>query len=193
MNKAQIREDMLARRKALPKEYARTASEAICSAIIESDVFAKSQTVLSYMPYGNEVAIKEVNLLLINTGKRLCVPRTLLNYDMEAVPVDHLGSDLIQARFGLLEPAPHKKAIKPEKIDLILIPGVAFDQTGNRLGHGRGYYDRFLLKCRKDAYKLGVAFDFQVLSALPFESYDIRMNAVVTEKAFIHFIRQEQL
>ena len=66
-------------------------------------------------------------------------------------------------------------------MQLIVVPGVAFDRMGNRMGRGRGFYDR-LLKSTPNAYKVGVAFDFQILDTIPTESFDVPMNKVVSEK-----------
>jgi 5-formyltetrahydrofolate cyclo-ligase len=82
-------------------------------------------------------------------------------------------------KFGLFEPGPEAPAIAPDRIELAVVPGVAFDRDGNRLGHGKGYYDRFFNSPGFRAYKLGLAYDFQVVEQLPATEYDVKMDAIL--------------
>ena len=87
---------------------------------------------------------------------------------------------------GIMEPDPLLcKPLDPSLIDLIIVPGVAFDSMGGRIGYGKGYYDRFLPQLRADVPKLGLAYDFQVLPRVPQDEFDIRMDAIVTEKGIL--------
>ena len=90
--------------------------------------------------------------------------------------------DLVKGCFGILEPPASTPVADPNKLDLILVPGVAFDRQGGRLGRGRGYYDRLL--AGTSAFKVGVCFDWQIVPEVPREAHDIRMDAVVTPSIF---------
>ncbi len=86
--------------------------------------------------------------------------------------------DLVKGHFGILEPSSSAPVADPNGLDLILVPGIAFDREGGRLGRGRGYYDRLLAGA--SAFKVGVCFDSQIVPEVPREPHDIRMDAVVT-------------
>ena len=89
-------------------------------------------------------------------------------------------NDLSKGAFGVLEPSPKKRiASKPESFDLVIVPGLAFDINGGRIGYGKGFYDRFLVQTR--AFRLALAFDFQVFENIPTELHDIPMNGIITE------------
>lgn len=90
--------------------------------------------------------------------------------------------ELVKGRFGILEPPASAPVADPNGLDLILVPGVAFDREGGRLGRGRGYYDRLL--AGTSAFKVGVCFDWQIVPEVPREAHDIRMDAVVTPSNF---------
>jgi len=90
-------------------------------------------------------------------------------------PVSAL-SELVPGRFGILEPTPGRS---PERLDLIVVPGLAFTAEGNRLGRGGGFYDRFLSTIPETTFKIGVCFEFQRVSKIPHEPHDVKMDAVV--------------
>ncbi|MGA2855030.1 MAG: 5-formyltetrahydrofolate cyclo-ligase, partial [Verrucomicrobiota bacterium] len=92
--------------------------------------------------------------------------------------VQNLTADISTGKFGIREPVANCPEIPPEKFDLILVPGVAFDWNGNRLGRGQGFYDRLLNKIR--GVKCGVGYDFQLIEKVPAEQHDARVNFVVT-------------
>ena len=92
--------------------------------------------------------------------------------------------DLKISSYGILEPKKDKiKNISSDKIDLIIVPGVAFDLKGNRMGHGKGYYDRFLNLVKSTS--IGLAFEFQIIENIPVESHDKPIDMIITEKRII--------
>jgi 5-formyltetrahydrofolate cyclo-ligase len=103
---------------------------------------------------------------------------------MDAVQITGLDKDLVKNGFGILEPRKEAEPADIRKIDLILVPGVAFDRLGNRLGHGKGFYDRFLESCN-NAYTIGIAYDFQVFNNIPCELHDKKMDAITTESGVL--------
>ena len=92
--------------------------------------------------------------------------------------VKNLETDIVTGKFGVSEPLPECEAIPLEQFDLVLVPGVAFDGGGNRLGRGRGFYDRILAAA--SGVKCGVAYDFQLLDQIPTEAHDARVNFIFT-------------
>lgn len=127
-------------------------------------------------------AHKEPDLTLfyqewLGSGKILLFPR-LIGEELGFCPIRSFSDLGVKNRFGIAEPPPSFAPVDPKAIDVVLVPGLVFDLAGNRVGYGRGYYDRFLPTTA--AHKIGVAFDFQVCEKLPQEEHDVKMEALVT-------------
>ncbi len=119
-------------------------------------------------------------------GKHVVVPYCE-NGQIELFRLDHVG-ELAPGAIGVLEPRRELRGQLDRKIDrsgpdLIVIPGLAFDRRGGRLGYGKGYYDRFLHHVRSDATRLAVCFECQLFAEIPLLPHDVRMDMIVTEKA----------
>lgn len=138
--------------------------------------FKSSNTVMLYWSMDDEVNTHDF-ILKHAEGKRIILP-SVNGDDLELK--EYMGNDNLVAGegFGILEPA-GCVFDKPEEIDLIVVPGVAFDKKNNRMGRGRGYYDKFLESSK--AYKVGICFDFQLLEEVPTDEHDILMDSVITE------------
>lgn len=122
------------------------------------------------------------------SGRRLFLPRYMTGTgSYELVPVRNLTADLVPGRYNILEPNPTIPGIYPpftaSLISLWLVPALAFDRSGNRLGRGKGFYDRLL--AHADGVKVGVAYDCQLVDAIPSEPHDMRMNRIVTESHIV--------
>src|SRR5205085_8875887 len=112
-------------------------------------------------------------------GKILCLPRYVAARDLyECCRVQDLQCDLRRGRMGIREPVEHCCLQKLNKLDLILVPGVAFDPGGRRLGRGKGYYDRLLASV--EGVKCGVAFDQQITDHVPTGPHDIQLDCILT-------------
>lgn len=185
MDKKELRQMMHEKRKNLTPQQVSTFSVEIIRKLIALPILAESKFVMSYMPYGNEVDIMPLNRWLLEKGKHLCIPRVLNPAEMDAVQINSLGKDLIKSGFGISEPSKECDHVDISKIELILVPGVAFDRQRNRMGHGRGYYDRFIEKCENNIFTIGIAYGFQVLNNIPYDLHDKKMNVIVTEKEII--------
>lgn len=137
--------------------------------------FKSAQTICLYHALPDEINTHEV-IEKYYECKNIILP-VVVGDDLLLKPykgIEHTTS----GPFGIIEPAQYIEPISPEAIDLIIIPGMAFDRTGNRLGRGRGFYDR-LLKTVK-APRIGICFDFQLFENIPTEPFDMRMNKIVT-------------
>ena len=165
----------------------------IRQAFFTLDLVMQSQRVMIYYSMRREVDTLFMIEELLVLGKNVSLPICTPNRDLEAGLIGDL-SELAPARFlgpqlskaGLLEPRPGVPLMVPESIDLIVTPGVAFDERGFRLGHGAGYYDRFLARASQ-AHKLGLAYDFQVMKELPIEPHDIPVDSVLTPTRHLEF------
>ena len=138
-----------------------------------------ARTILFFAPLPDELDIWPLLEQFLALGKTCALPfydTTTKNYS--ARQVQNLTADIAIGYFGIREPTSNCPAIPLEKFDLVLVPGVAFDWNGNRLGRGRGFYDRLLKQV--SGLKCGVGHDVQLLGKIPTEPHDARVNFIVT-------------
>lgn len=183
--KKEIRAAMMRLRSDLAPEKVQALSEAIQNRILESRVFRTSSAIMAYMPIKNEVRTERLIRNCLASGRTVLLPRVVDAESMEAVPVKNLDADLRSGAMGIMEPDPSIPAADPEIIDLVILPGIAFDRRGYRLGFGAGYYDRFIPRLRKDCILLAPAYSFQVLDQIPAGPYDQPVHWIVTEKEIL--------
>lgn len=166
------------------------ASAAACAHLTDLDAFHNASVVMLYMPLANEVDLTAAALRCFRTGKTVCVPR--VNWkreDMDPVEVTSFDDEVMAFdERGL--PAPRNGApLPPSMIDLVVVPGLAFDARGHRLGRGRRYYDRFLGRLRRSATTVGLAFDVQIVDEVPAADRDLSVDVVVTDHRVTHVAR----
>ncbi|MBN2453218.1 MAG: 5-formyltetrahydrofolate cyclo-ligase [Candidatus Omnitrophica bacterium] len=157
------------------------------SAIIKEKLFnekefEKATLVMFYVSLKDEVNTVSMIDEAIEMGKRVCVPVILKEEKrLIAGEIKDRERDLEKQHFGIYQPiAGHVKEVPLEDIDLVVVPGIAFDKDNVRLGRGHGYYDRFLCGLPKKTRTIGLAFDFQVLDCLPKDSHDIPVWKTIT-------------
>jgi len=136
----------------------------------------KNKVVCTYIPFGKEPDI----LNYINNASTLC---TTFIDNKDKIKISILEEPLVKNKFGVLQP---KKLNEINEVDIFLIPGLAFDLNGTRLGRGGGVYDK-LLADYSDSYFIGVSYDEYIFENLPIENHDIKMNALITPSRFIEF------
>jgi 5-formyltetrahydrofolate cyclo-ligase len=147
--------------------------------------FYTSQTLMAYLALAQEVQTWCLIEAARQQHKRIVVPVVEENTIVAVeLPID--TAQLQRGAYGILEPRCKQVAICPEEIDFVLVPGLAFDRQGGRVGFGRGYYDRFLCQLPVTARYCGLAFNIQVVSHIPRMPYDICMHYVATEEGIIH-------
>ncbi len=165
-------------------------SKIISDKIVNSDFYKNADVIMGYMGLNDEVDITVVLLRALEDGKKVLLPKC--NDDsntMLACLVSDLKKDLSTGYAGILEPV-DPRSVGVGEIDVVLVPGRAFDICCNRLGRGKGFYDRFLEK-KPSVCKIGVAFDFQIVDQIETNKDDIFMNGVITEKRVL--IRNKKL
>ncbi|MCX5665050.1 MAG: 5-formyltetrahydrofolate cyclo-ligase [Planctomycetota bacterium] len=178
-----IRSDMRTRLATLTAAQRAEWSTAACARLIRSVAFARASRVMLYMPMRSEVDVISVALEAFRLGKSVCVPRVdgsrknmnaveTTSFDDESMDSDSLG--VRAPKVG--QEIPH------EEIDLVIVPGVAFDMHGFRLGRGGGYYDRYLARFSRGTATIGVCFDIQFVEEIPTEPTDIAVHAVVSDR-----------
>ncbi|MDD3920906.1 MAG: 5-formyltetrahydrofolate cyclo-ligase [Eubacteriales bacterium] len=151
----------------------------ICKNVMESPVFQNASTILCYQALPQEADPAYLAETAQRLGKRVAYPYCVDDRDMQAlIPAVKNGWET--GKYGIRTPvyatATH---VKPEEIALVIVPGLAFDASGGRLGRGKGYYDRYLATTH--AYFIGFAFFVQMLPSIPMQSHDINMHAIATE------------
>lgn len=179
--KAGQRARCLAARRALTKTERAAYSAEICRRLLTLPELSGAQTVLSYLAAWDEAEMRELNRDLSSRGVRVCYPLVTGPGDMEAcLPEDACA--VLPGAFGIYAPDPaHSTRVSPEALDLVLVPCVGFDRFLHRLGHGGGYYDRYLLRCPQAA-RICIAFACQELPAVICDAHDLRMHSIVTER-----------
>lgn len=161
-------------KRACPLEERRRKSLSVWEAVERDEVFQKAETVLAYWSMDDEVYTHD----FVNkwAGSKTLLLPCVKGDELELRYFD--GEERLQPGEGYAIPEPVGELFTDwGKIDLILVPGVAFDKSGNRLGRGKGYYDKVLKQT--GAYKLGVCFDFQLVERVPVEPHDVKMDRVV--------------
>jgi 5-formyltetrahydrofolate cyclo-ligase len=181
---------MLQRRNALSKAAISRRSKLIQKNIIGSSQFRNAEVVGAYFAIGSEVKTDNIVLETLKNKKILLLPR-IEGEEILFYQILSPKNQLTRGKFGLMEPSPSLSSHALQKIDLLLVPGIAFDHNGYRLGYGRGYYDRFMAKKQFDL-SIGLAFGFQILNhTLPQTSLDQKVNCVATEETML-FCQHEQ-
>ena len=184
--KIALREQMRARLAELGAADIRAKSAAIWERLPLVKEFAAATRLLVYVSTGNEVDTHGLIRQLLAMRRQVCVPRFDPTTQSYAVSVLHdFDAELTTGKFGILEPKP--EAVRPtalDQINAVLVPGLAFDETGNRLGRGSGHFDRLLRQT--SGVKVALAFDFQILDEVPAEAHDARMDFIVTETRVVN-------
>jgi 5-formyltetrahydrofolate cyclo-ligase len=159
------------------------ASAAIFSRLETLPVFQQAQAIQTYVALRHEVDTHELIRRLLREGKQVAVPKVESGSELRQYFIKDF-SELRPGAFGILEPesVPNRLA-SPEQFDLVLVPGLAFDRAGHRLGAGKGYYDRFLAQV--SAPKIALAFAFQIFEKVLIEAHDQQVDMIVTEEEII--------
>lgn len=174
MNKQELRELMIKKRKGLSQNFLEFSSDNIMTKVIEN--ISDYNTVFVFISFGNEVLTNKLIDYLWQAGKTVCIPLCLPGGEMVAIKYTK-DTTLNKNTFGVLEPE-NKNEIKD--IDVSVTPGLAFDLYGNRLGYGRGYYDKFFAShpCKR----IAVCFDFQICNNVPTTDSDVKVDKIITEE-----------
>ena len=179
MNKKEARTLIKEKRMKLSLNYINNASDKIFEKLLQNEDFRNAKVVMSYMDFKNEVKTDKINDFIKNSGKILVLPKVI---DKETMIAIEDKNPYIVSPFGNKEP--EGKEYK-ESIDVIITPGVAFDRDKNRVGFGRGYYDRFFLKY-PNAKKIAIAFEEQIIDeGIETDKYDMKVDVLITEESII--------
>ena len=183
--KAQIREQ--ARKNRIAQKDKDAVSRQIVGAFMALPAYAAARTVMWYVDAGSEVRTRHVLPEALQGGKRIVVPYCIVETNQLELFLLEDMAELAEGAHKILEPRDDLRAlpgkrIAPEELDLVMVPGVAFDPRGGRMGQGKGYYDRLLARVRPDAPLAALAFECQVFPEIPVAAHDVFMDLVLTEQ-----------
>jgi 5-formyltetrahydrofolate cyclo-ligase len=183
--KQALREQAHANRNTQPNKD--DLSKAICAKFMALPEYAAAATVLFYIDVRSEVRTRHTLPDALASGKRIIVPWC---NDQGELELFHLTSmeELAVGMYKILEPRPElrrlpEKVAGPRDLDLVMVPGVAFDRRGGRMGHGKGYYDKLLQHARPETPLVALAFECQLFPEVPVAPHDIFMDKIITEAA----------
>jgi 5-formyltetrahydrofolate cyclo-ligase len=182
--KRAIREQAHANRNAQPDKDA--LSQTICDRFMALPAYAAARTVKFYIDVRSEVRTRRALPGALASGKRIVVPWCNDRGELELFHLTDMDQ-LAVGMYGILEPKAElrtlpERCVRPEELDLVMVPGVAFDRTGARMGHGKGYYDKLLQHARPDAPLVALAFECQLFPEIPVARHDVFMDLIITEK-----------
>lgn len=181
--KRAIRSEVRSRRDEMPPEERGRASDLIRErSLREIERLDHAGTVMVYWSFGSEVTTEGLIEALIRSGRKVAMPRVT---DGELEPRAYRPGDAVsETTFGAKEPV-GGEVLHPDDIDVIVVPGLAFDRRGYRVGYGGGFYDRLLSRTRPDAVRMGFCFAIQVVERVPSGSFDLPVDMIVTESETI--------
>lgn len=184
MDKGELRKEIKFKRENLSKEIKLKYDDNIKKALFESEVYKNSKVVFIYVNMDSEINTTEIIKELLSSDKKVAVPKVIpinaKERQMKALKIDSMLQLNESGAFGILEPSMECEDIS-EEVDLIIMPGLAFDVKGNRLGYGGGFYDRFLRKY-PNGKRVALCYDFQILDEVPREFFDEKVQVIISEK-----------
>jgi 5-formyltetrahydrofolate cyclo-ligase len=172
------------RLKALTSDQRTSASLHARKLLEQQSVWQNAKSIFFYAPLPEELDVWPLIHDSIAAGKLVCLPRfDAATHRYVACEVLDVAGEIVSGKFGVREPAQDCVAVPLNRLDLILVPGVAFDTRGHRLGRGKGFYDQLLANA--GGIRCGVAFDEQILTEIPIEPHDVLVNCILTPTRWI--------
>jgi len=181
--KKEIRKRIDALRRRKPAEWILEHSRRITETLAGQPFFKMAATVHTYVSWRNEVDTHALIQTMLEQGKNIIVPKIEGSQGALVHARIHSLSDLLPGAYGIPEPTRVDPSYDIREIDIVLVPGVAFDRSGYRLGFGGGYYDTFLKQL--EAQRVGLAFDFQLVEEVPRRAEDEKVDIIITENEII--------
>jgi 5-formyltetrahydrofolate cyclo-ligase len=182
--KAAIRAEAHARRNAQPQKD--ELSRQICDTFMSLPEYAAATTVMFYIDARSEVRTRHSLAQALASGKTIIVPWCNPQQELELFHLESMN-ELAVGMYKILEPLPElrtapAKVRQPEQLDLVMVPGVAFDERLARMGHGFGYYDKLLHRLRPGVQRVALAFECQLFPEIPTQDHDVFMDVLITER-----------
>jgi 5-formyltetrahydrofolate cyclo-ligase len=186
--KRTLREQVLTLRAALPEQQRAQKSIKIQETILGLPEFQEAQNIMLFLNFRDEVETTGLAKKVLELGKTLVLPRCAPKGVIIPSLIHDLEKDIEPGTWGIREPKKEGLIqVNPHEIDFTLVPGAAFDQQGNRLGYGGGYYDRFFERLKQGTPKVAIAFSCQVVAEIPVEPFDKKVDMLITEEGVTRF------
>lgn len=185
LDKRQTRLEYLKKRKSLTKEYMLSASTQIFNNLINSKLYTNSNDIFTYVSYQNEVNTHEFIKQALLDGKNIYVP--VINRETFTMNISQIENfdDLTPNYMGILEPSKNNiKLTNAKVLDLVLTPGLAFDQNGYRVGYGGGFYDKFYASLETNPVRVGIGYAYMLVAELDHDDNDETLDYFLCEDGF---------
>ena len=177
-----LRKKVLAKRDELANKGEK--SQIICETVLKSNFFKKAKTVFVFLSFGSEVDTSLILKTCFKQGKKVCVPVCKKDCMMDAVAIQNTSDMTYDNKYGIAEPKDASNVVDKQDIDLIIVPGSVFDYDLNRMGYGKGYYDRYFVGTT--AKRVALAFDVQIQNEpILVGENDVKMHCIVSESQII--------
>ena len=181
MSKTELRSEYRRRRELLSEDTRDVLSGQAVSQLLSLPEIKNAKVIFCYISFGAELSTLALLESLLAAGKIVCVPHIS---GKEMLPMSFSGlKECTVGHFGILEPV-GGRFLPQEEIDVCIAPGLAFDRRGNRLGYGKGYYDRFFASFK--GVRIGLCFDFQIVDRVPAEDLDQELGLLVSERGIYY-------
>lgn len=189
-DKKRLRKEILDKRNNMDVNIKKELDKCIFNRFYESSYYKNANKIFIYISNNSELDTKEIINKALEEEKEIFVPRTEYKTKaMDAVKITSLDN-LEESRYGILEPSIDKESIDPNELDLIVVPGVAFDCCGGRMGYGAGFYDRYFKKINEKSSvrtkKLALAYEMQILNKVPMNEFDMTIDYIFSENQIIN-------
>lgn len=185
MDKKSIRKNIISKRDSLEYEEKKQFDKRIKDILKASNFYKEAKNIFIYVGFGSEINTADYINEFLKEGKKIFVPRIDIGKKvMDAVSINSL-QELKANKFGILEPDKDNEVIDKNELDLIIVPGVAFDCNGGRVGYGGGYYDKYMKDIDGDICRVAICYNFQLLEYLPIEDHDIKVHKIITEDGIV--------
>jgi len=187
--KSQLRKEIVQKRDLLLKELIIENSNIIKKNLFSINEFKSAKNIMFYVSFRSEVFTHDMIRESLHQGKRVFVPITKLKEKKLVISeIKDFNKELELSTYGILEPKMIFQRISDVNIlDVVIVPGVVFDLHGNRIGYGGGYYDNFLKNIPSKVLRIGLCFECQIVNNIPVDSYDEKVNILITENKIYRF------
>jgi len=183
--KLELRRRALAARDALPGAERARLSVAVCARAAALPELEAAAAIMLFAAFRSEVDTAPLFSWALARGQAVCFPRVLEPRRMAAYLVTDPAVDLVPGTWGIPEPRAGLEEVPPQRMDVVVVPGAAFDAAGRRCGYGGGFYDSYLPRTRPGIPWVALAFEAQLVDELPYEPHDLAVGAIVTEARVI--------
>ncbi len=186
MTKQEIRTNIKGLKRELSLSQVRRYSDLIQSQLFQHPFYTSCSHLFCYVSFNQEVITRDIITMTLSQGKKVAVPK-IVGDEMKFFFIESL-EELKVGILGILEPTAEKEAIPDHsEQNLMIVPGIAFDVSRNRIGYGKGYYDRYFMKqIGTKMHKVALAYDFQILKQLPVDDYDEKVDQIITQSGIIY-------